>query len=77
MTDMQAVTPRLLTASQAASTLSISRRKLWELTANGDICVVRIGRCVRYDPRDLDAAVREMKQNPRQPTAMPASEGTQ
>lgn len=73
MTEVQIVVPRLLTANEAASALSISRRKLWELTANGDICVVRIGRCVRYDPRDLDAVVRELKRNTRKPTGMPAS----
>ena len=38
----------LLTAKQAAETLSISTRKLWSLTAAGEIPHVRIGRSVRY-----------------------------
>ena len=43
----------LLSAREAAAALSIGRRKLWELTNRGEIPCVRIGRAVRYDPRDL------------------------
>jgi len=43
----------LLTKREAAMLLSISERKLQGLTANGEIPCVRIGRLVRYDPRDL------------------------
>ncbi|MEE2707788.1 MAG: helix-turn-helix domain-containing protein [Planctomycetota bacterium] len=43
----------LLTPKQAAESLSISPRKLWALTASGEIPHVRIGRCVRYDFADL------------------------
>lgn len=38
----------LLTPREAADTLSISERKLWELANCGTIKVVRIGRSVRY-----------------------------
>jgi excisionase family DNA binding protein len=38
----------LLTAREAAAALSISARKLWALTASGDVPHVRIGRAVRY-----------------------------
>lgn len=38
----------LFTPAQAAEALSISPRKLWSLTASGEIPVVRIGRAVRY-----------------------------
>ena len=43
----------LLKPRQAAESLAISPRKLWALTASGEIPHVRIGRCVRYDFADL------------------------
>ena len=43
----------LLTVKNAAKSLAISPRKLWQLTNCGDIPCVRIGRAVRYDPIDL------------------------
>ena len=45
----------LVTVREAAKLLAISERKLWELTAGGQIPVVRIGRAVRYLPADLHA----------------------
>lgn len=39
---------RLVSSIEAASLLSISRRKLWSLTTAGEIEHVRIGRAVRY-----------------------------
>lgn len=54
---MQTETPdtpvRLLTANQSAELLSISPRKLWSLTASGEISHIRIGRAVRYSVVDL------------------------
>lgn len=47
----------LLTRREAATTLAISPRKLWQLTACGEIDTVRIGRCVRYSPAALRAFV--------------------
>lgn len=44
----------LLTARQTAKVLCISARKLWELTNRREIPHLRIGRALRYDPRDLD-----------------------
>ena len=38
----------LLTPKQAADALAISPRKLWSLTASGEVPHVRVGRCVRY-----------------------------
>jgi excisionase family DNA binding protein len=43
----------LLTPRQAAAALSISERTLWQLTRGGALPCIRIGRAVRYDPRDL------------------------
>ena len=46
--------PRLLMDThETARALSISERKLWELTNKGQIPCVRIGRRVLYDPRAL------------------------
>jgi hypothetical protein len=46
--------PRLLMDTHdAAKAMSISERKLWELTSRGNIPCVRIGRRVLYDPRAL------------------------
>ncbi len=44
----------LLAAPQAARTLSISERKLWEISApRGPLPTVRIGKRVLYSPADL------------------------
>ncbi|MBT6155429.1 MAG: helix-turn-helix domain-containing protein [Planctomycetaceae bacterium] len=51
--------PRLLTPPQAAAVFAISPRKLWAMTASGDIPHVRIGRCVRYPVGDLQQWIRE------------------
>jgi excisionase family DNA binding protein len=51
----------LLKSREAAKTLCISERKLWELTRKGKIPHVRIDRAVRYDTRDLQAWVETMK----------------
>lgn len=51
----------LLTPKQAAATLAISPRKLWELTNCGKIPVVRLGRCVRYDQADLQRFIEVQK----------------
>ncbi len=56
------VTQRLLlTPREAAQALRISERKLWGLTASGEIPCVRIGRSVRYDINDLHAWIEERK----------------
>ena len=44
----------LLKPPQAAEALGISPRKLWSLTACGSIPHIRVGRCVRYAPGDLE-----------------------
>ena len=65
MTD--ANTPRLLLKpDEAANALAICPRKLWALTDRGDIPCLRIGRSVRYDPRDLTAWIDRQKAGPGQ-----------
>ena len=58
-----AVEPLLLNARDTAKALSISERKLWELTNAGDIPSVRIGRRVLYDPGDLQAWIESKKKS--------------
>jgi excisionase family DNA binding protein len=54
--------PKLLwTCHEAAAALSISLRTLWTLTAEGRIPCVRIGRSVRYDPRDIRSWIESQK----------------
>jgi excisionase family DNA binding protein len=43
----------LLIPRQAAQVLAISERTLWQLTHDGVVRCVRIGRAVGYDPRDI------------------------
>lgn len=52
----------LLTTKQAAAFLSISTRKLWELTNGRDIPCIRIGRAMRYAPDDLHAYISRQRQ---------------
>ncbi len=53
--------PQLLKPAEAARSLAISERKLWGLTKCGEIPCVRIGRSVRYDPRDLASWIEARK----------------
>lgn len=52
----------LLKSPQAAAVLQISERKLWELTDEGKIPAVWIGRSKRYDRRDLVAYIDRLKE---------------
>jgi excisionase family DNA binding protein len=45
----------LLTPEQTSHALGISERMLWDLTNQGEIPRVKIGRLVRYRARDLEA----------------------
>lgn len=48
--------PALLwTAQQAAPALAISKRKLWQMTKDGTVPHVKIGRSVRYPADELRA----------------------
>ena len=54
---------RLIKVKAAADYLAISERKLWDLSQNGIIPVVRLGRATRYDLIDLDGFIEKMKTN--------------
>ena len=60
----------LLTRRQAAAWLSVSERKLLDMTApKGPVPVLRDGRWVRYDPRDLARYIEAAKCRPSLPAA--------
>ena len=51
----------LLTPQQAAEALAISPRKLWSMTASGDVPHIRLGRSVRYPVADLEKWIEEQR----------------
>lgn len=56
---------QLLTANQTAGLLGISPRKLWGMTASGDVPHVRLGRCLRYPAEELHNWIAENTHLPR------------
>ena len=52
---------QLIKVKSAASYLSISERKLWDLAKKGIIPIVRLGRATRYDIADLDSFINKAK----------------
>jgi len=52
----------LLTARETAKALSISERKLWNLTNENEIPAIRFGRSVRYAIEDIQLWI-ETKRN--------------
>lgn len=52
---------RLVKVRAAADYLAISERKLWDLSQNGIIPVIKLGRLVRYDLVDLDNFIEKFK----------------
>lgn len=61
MNSVAAPSALLLTPAQAAQALAISPRKLWSLTAAGEISHLRIGRSVRYPVDDLKQWIDQQK----------------
>ena len=53
---------KLLKPREAASLLAISERQLWQLTKDGKLCAVRLGKCVRYRVADLDDDIKKLKE---------------
>jgi excisionase family DNA binding protein len=54
---------RLVPSKTAAQVLAISERTLWSLQNRGEIPSVRIGRCIRFDLRDLDRWIEAHKRS--------------
>lgn len=59
--EVAAPSPKLLTARDAAKTLAVCEKTLWNLTKRGEIPAVRSGRSVRYDPCDLSRWIERTK----------------
>ena len=51
----------LLRPLETSHVLSVSPRKVWSLTASGELPHIRIGRCVRYSVDDLQAWIDQRK----------------
>ena len=45
---------RLLTYEEAADYLSVGRTKIYDLVGRGELPAVKIGRCTRLRPEDLE-----------------------
>ena len=58
----------LVKAKEAAAALSISERKLWELTNRKEIPCIRVGRSVRYSLADLAAWIERKRTEVHVPT---------
>lgn len=57
-----AIMPRLLlTQRQAAEACALCEKSLYLAVKRGELRAVKIGRAVRYDPRDLAAWIDRMK----------------
>lgn len=54
---MPTVTARLITVVEAAEIIGLSRSKVYELLADGELPSIRIGRTRRIDTVDLDAFI--------------------
>lgn len=54
--------PLLMTPREAANALRISPRKLWQITDEGQLPCVRIGRCRRYCIADLEAWIADQRE---------------
>lgn len=55
------ITQRLMSVRDAAKYLAISERTLWNLTNEKKIPAAKIGRCVRYDVKDIDRFINQAK----------------
>lgn len=57
--------PLLLSPAQASKVIAVSPRKLWSMTAGGEIPHLKIGRLVRYSCGDLERWVLEQRRHGR------------
>lgn len=55
--------PLLLTPRDAAQSLAVCEKTIWNLTHRGELPAVRIGRAVRYDVADLRRWIESAKSN--------------
>jgi excisionase family DNA binding protein len=55
------IEPLMVDCGDASAMLGISKRKLWSLTAGGEIPSLKIGTSVRYAVADLRAWVEKLR----------------
>jgi len=55
--------PLLWDASTTSEALGVSRRKLWTMTASGEIPSVKLGRLVRYRPEAVEAVLARLERS--------------
>ena len=56
-----ATEPMLLTVRDTARALSCCQKTVWQLTKDGKLPAVHIGRAVRYDRRDIERFIESSK----------------
>ena len=61
MSNDPSVPTLLLSVAETSKALRLSPRKIWSLTASGELPSIRIGRSVRYDIADLRAFIDAQK----------------
>jgi excisionase family DNA binding protein len=61
--EMEKQSMRLLTIGEVAERLSVCRQTIYNRTAAGTLGLprIRIGRAIRFDPRDLEKIIMESK----------------
>lgn len=59
--NQQTATRKLIKSRDAAQYLCISERTLWQLSSDGKLPTVRIGRMVRFDVADLNEFIAKQK----------------
>ncbi|MGI6125320.1 MAG: helix-turn-helix domain-containing protein [Acetivibrionales bacterium] len=59
--NQQTATRKLINSRDAARYLCISERTLWQLSSDGKLPTVRIGRMVRFDVADLNEFIAKQK----------------
>lgn len=52
---------QLLSADQTGRLLGVTVRTLYTLSQRGELPCIKIGRSVRYDPRDIDQYIQRNK----------------
>lgn len=66
-------TPALLTEEEAAAAFRVCARTLRKERQAGRLSYILIGRCVRYDPSDLQAYIERLKTVDRAPVSKAAA----
>lgn len=52
---------RLYTAEEVSKLLGISTRTLYTLSSHGKLPCIKVGRSVRYDPKDIETYINRQR----------------